>query len=213
MAADLATVVIASCALVVTGFAARQHLARPSGPGAIEDRKVKNWDEYTNAGSRIGPIDARVVIVEFGDYECPFCKRVEPVLRQVFTEFPREVAILYRHLPLSYHENAYQAARLAECSADQGRFQQAHARLYDLDKLSGIDAAEFAAHVGVKESDSFIECANSADKDPEIERDLAAANKLGITSTPTLIVNGLQLGRTPDYARLTELVRAALTSK
>lgn len=148
--ADWATVSMALCAIVVTAVVVQQQPRAPSRQTFpnFEDREVEDWDEYLSGGHRIGPDNAAVTIVEFGDYECPFCRRLEPALRALLAEYSEEVAIVYRHVPLTYHEHAYQAARLAECAAVQDRFPEAHTRLYDVE-LEDFDPADFGAAIGV----------------------------------------------------------------
>jgi protein-disulfide isomerase len=210
--ADWGVVVMAVCAVVVTGFVVRQQLRGPSG-GSVEDTQVDNWDQYLAGGHRIGRANAPVTIVEFGDYECPFCRRLEPAIRSVLAEYPDDVALVYRYMPISYHEHAYQAARLAECAAQQGRFQQAHVRLYDTGNLGDIVPADFGAAVGVEDPAAFVACANNTVAVPRVDQDVAAAKELDVQSTPTVIVNGLRLGTTPDSVRLFELVQSDLQGK
>ncbi len=208
--ADWATVLMAVCAVVVAGMVVKQQLFGASAP-TVEDKMVEDWRSYLTGGARIGPEDAPVTIIVFGDYECPFCQRLDQAVRSVRAEYPEEVAAVYLHMPLSYHEHAYQAARFAECAAHKGRFHEAHTLLYDLEGLDGLDPTDFGSAAGVLDLASFVECASDESPVPGIEDDLAVARDLQVTSTPTVIVNGLRLGRTPDANRLSEVVRSALT--
>lgn len=211
--ADWATILVAVCAVIVTGILIKQQLS-PQGQASTEDHSVaKTWDDFLSGGHRIGPVDAAVTIVEFGDYECPFCQELEPILRAVLLKYPEDVALVYRFSPIPYHENAYFAARVAECAAQQDLFHPAHTLLYDLKQIDSIDPMEFGRSIGVGALDEFVACAAELSPTPGIAEDIEAGNRLGINSVPTVAVNGLLLGRTPDSARLSELVREALGSE
>lgn len=116
--------------LLVAGTVAWDRVTnRVGGPIVPEDRAIDGWERLAADGHRIGPWEAAVTILEWGDYECPFCRRLDPGIRAVLREHPRSVALVYRHFPMSYHEHAYRAARLAECAAALGRFAEAHEAL------------------------------------------------------------------------------------
>lgn len=204
--ADWSTVVMALCAIGVAGMVARQQLREPTA-GPVADRNVKQWDDYLAGGRRVGPDHARVTIVEFGDYECPYCRAFEPALRAALAAHPDDVALVYHYVPIPYHQHAYEAARLAECAAREGRFREAHHYLYDREDLGNIELSRFAVAVRVRDTSTLFQCARDTKPVPEIEEDLARARRLQITSTPTVVVNGLQLGMTPDSARLFDLLR------
>lgn len=212
--ADLSVVVIAACALAVTGMAVhRQYFASSTTATREVDHQVEDWQAYLDGGHRLGPQDAAVTIVEFGDYECPFCRRFETALRAVRAEYPEDLAVVYRHLPLSMHPDAYLAARFTECAAAQDRFAIAHEQMYDLDELGSLDASQFAEDAGVRDKDAFVACAEGEEPVPEVEKDRDAARELGVTSTPTVVINGLRIARTPDRDRLIDLVEDALSGR
>jgi protein-disulfide isomerase len=129
---------------------------------------------------------------------------------ELLDQYPDEVALVYRHLPLPYHRYAYDAARAAECAAVQGRFWDFHERLFTEDDWLGDAFLRFAEESGVADLREFRRCASMRDPVERIEEDLAAATGLSIPGTPGLIVNGVLLGRVPSFNELAALVDGAL---
>lgn len=189
------------------------------GPGNVPetltepDRIVPEWRTYAKQGNRKGPKDAAVVIVEFGDYECPACRAFEPHVNAVRSAFPEDVAVVYRHWPLSYHNLAYPAARAAECAALQGKFALFHDWLYRDSEWMADPRRRFVAsatRIGIDNLEMFESCLDDSDPVDSIERDIAAAKELGGTGTPTVLVNDLLLGSLADSLTLLKLVDDAL---
>ena len=141
----IATLVVALCTLVVTALVVRRELLIPNDlpvrgsppPPVLLDK----WEELAEAGHRIGPMDARLVLVEFSDFECPACAFLSndlvPHLRE---QYPGQVAVVYRHWPLQKHRFSYAAARASECAAFQGGFEQSHDVVYSQQHLLGVTA-------------------------------------------------------------------------
>lgn len=207
-AVDWGILAMVMMGLVLGGFALSDRL-RGGVVSPLADRQIRDWRTYSDEGNRIGPEDAAVTIIEFGDYECPFCQQVAPILQAVLEANPRTVALVYRHFPISYHEHAYAGARVAECAAEQAWFAPVHQRLYELEHLSALDPQTLGLAAGIPDLPRFVACTADSTTVQRIERDIAAADRLGVRSTPTIIINGLQLASTPDSVRLFELVREA----
>ncbi len=209
----LSTVSVA-CALVVTALVVRRQLASPSagerqsGPPT----PVSGWIKLVAGGHRMGPAGAPVTILEFADFECPFCRAfTEGALRAIRAEYPTTVAVIFREWPLPYHQYARQAAQAAECAADQGRFESFHAALYAKQDSLGLKSfTQFAAEAGVPDTIAFAQCATSTMPVPAIDSDIAAARRAGGAGTPTIIINGLLIHDLPDSAGLDSLVRQAI---
>ncbi len=211
--ADLGTVVMMVAALGMTGLVIRQQFFPPPAPGTVDIDVSDDWAQFIEGGLRIGPDDAAVTIVEFGDYECPFCRTFHPVLSQILGEFPEDVALIYRFYPLDYHPSAYPTARMALCAKDQGRFKEAHDRLYEIEELAEIDPTVFGEEVGVYDAERFIQCSAAELPRPEVQADLALAEKLNVNQTPTIVVDGLQLARRPNVEELRALIVEALAER
>lgn len=192
--ADLLTSVLVGCALVVTAAVARREFftADAAGPD-MNPRSVDNWGQLTSAGQWLGRPDAPVRIVEFSDFQCPFCARTHPVVEAVRRRHPDSVAVLYRHFPLdAIHPHARPAAVASECAAVQGRFGEFASLLFaQQDSLGTTPWARFAARAGVADTIAFSRCVAQSRTMPAVDRDLRVGTETRIEVTPTLVINGL----------------------
>ncbi|HEX6336404.1 MAG TPA: Na+/H+ antiporter NhaA [Jiangellaceae bacterium] len=158
-----------------------------------------------------GPQDAPVTLVEYGDFECPYCGRAEPVVRNLLAEFGTDLRYVFRHLPLDdVHEHARQAAEAAEAAGAQGRFWE----MYDLlfthqNALTVDDLVGYARSLGL-DIDRFRAELGKRKHALRVERDIDSADQSGVTGTPTFFANGLRHHGAFDLASLKALVRAAL---
>jgi protein-disulfide isomerase len=134
-----------------------------------------------------------VTILVFCDFQSPFCGRAQPILAQVLHEFPHQVRLIHKHLPLAIHEHARDAALAAEAARDQGRFWEMHDRLYRdpnaLDR-AGLKAAARTLGLDMALFERSLDDDKAAQR---IDRDLAIAQRAGVTRTPTIAVNGIVL--------------------
>ncbi len=137
-----------------------------------------------------GPADAVVQVTVFSDFQCPYCKRFEPTLTQLAETFRGRVRIVWRHFPLAIHEKALPAALAAQCAHDQGRFWTYHDALFThQDKLADTDLKQMAREIGVTMS-VFESCLDSGTHRDQVQADLQAGERLGVTGTPTVFING-----------------------
>lgn len=173
---------------------------------------MPEWKALGAIGHRKGPQDAKVVVVEFADFECPACRRFElSALRPAIAKYGPEVAFVFRHWPLSYHRFAYPAARAAECAAAQGRFQAFKDELYTRqDSLGLLSWVGYAQRAEVPDLGQFEICSGSASHVPQIEQDSRAALAVKAPGTPAILVNETLFGGVPDSAQLDSLIRTAL---
>ena len=213
------TAVLVVCALVLTGIFVRREFfpaASPSQQAMPEQDPVllPNWRDHLAAGERIGTADAPLQVIEFGDYECPYCARFHKELEGVRERYAKQMALTYIHLPLPMHRFAEPAARAAECAAAQGRFEAMHDRLYEHQNEFGIKPwKEMAKESGVSDIAAFEACINGQDTTPRVTHGKQLATNLNIQGTPTLIVNGWMLPRPPTAAELEQMVKAVLAGK
>ena len=138
-----------------------------------------------------GPVEAPVTLVEYGDFECPYCGQAEPVVRALVQAFGDDLRFVFRHLPLvDVHEHAELAAEAAEAAAEQGRFWEMHDRLMDNQtSLIYPDLMRYAAELGL-DVDRFGEDLRSRRYAGRIHRDVDSADASGAAGTPTMFVNG-----------------------
>ena len=138
-----------------------------------------------------GSQDAKIKIVEFFDYECPFCRRIQPTLNEVRRRYPNDVAIIYRHFPLPYHSAAYPSAIASECANEQGKFEAYHVALFEHHGFSkSLNWTKLAMAVGIDDLMRFQECVNLETYSGKITHDMQLAESVQISGVPTLIVEG-----------------------
>jgi Na+/H+ antiporter NhaA len=156
-----------------------------------------------------GPKDAPVTVVEYGDFECPYCGRAEPAVRELLADFG-DVRYVWRHLPLSdVHPNAQRAAEAVEAAADQGAFWEMHDLLLDhQDDLRPLDLAAYAEQLGL-DVERFRDDLRRQRWAPRIEEDVDSADMSGVTGTPTFFINGRKHDGAYDLGALSAAVRAA----
>jgi Na+/H+ antiporter NhaA len=156
-----------------------------------------------------GPIDAPVTVVEYGDFECPYCGQAEPVVRELLRGFT-DVAYVWRHLPLSdVHPNAQLAAEAAEAAADQGAFWKMHDLLLDnQDALAPRDLVGYARQLGL-DVERFTEALRTHSGTARVAEDVDSADLSGVSGTPTFFINGRRHYGAYDIATLSAAVRAA----
>ncbi len=145
-------------------------------------------------GPAKGPADARVTIVEFSDFQCPYCERATSVIAEISERYPEDVRIVYRHLPLdNIHPRARPAAEASACAQDQDRFWDYHDKLFAGRRaLEDADLARYAQEIGL-DTEAFQACLADGRFREKVEADASAAEAIGITGTPAFLVNGILL--------------------
>ena len=157
-----------------------------------------------------GPNDASVTLVEYGDYECPYCGRAEVVIRELLDSFGDDLRYVWRHLPLNdVHTHAQTAAEAAEAAGSQGSFWDMHDRLLaDQDELTVTDLTRHARELGL-DVDRFWDELRRREHAPRVDRDVTSADASGVAGTPTFFINGRRHRGAYDVATLTAAVQAA----
>jgi len=157
-----------------------------------------------------GSSAAKVTLVEFADYECPHCKHFQPVLRQIVDEFKNEVRIYFKHFPLPQHANARLAAEAAVAAQRQGKFWPFEEKVWDnQDSLSPAELEKFAKQVGLDMAKYRKDIEDPAVK-AQVQKDRVDGQTAGITSTPTLFINGREYTDTKDTETLREWIKEEL---
>lgn len=150
---------------------------------------VQNWEKSK------GPVNAPVQIVEYSDFQCPACMKVQPILASIMREYPDKVRIVFRHYPLPMHKWAGVAHQAAECANVQGKFWEFHDMVYQTQNIwsAAQNAPEylisFAKNAGV-DLDKFGACLSDASVTKRIMEERATGTELKLSSTPTFFING-----------------------
>jgi Na+/H+ antiporter NhaA len=158
-----------------------------------------------------GNHDAPVILLEYGDYECPYCGQAEAVIRELLASFGDEVCYVWRHLPLNdVHTRAQVAAEAAEAAGAQGRFWEMHDLLIShQDELLPMHIRHYAEELGL-DMDRFAHGVHDREYAGRVSRDVASADESGVSGTPTFFINGRRHQGAYDIDTLTSAVRAAL---
>jgi len=147
--------------------------------------------EVKSAGHpEVGAKDAPVTIVEFSDFQCPFCGRAEPTLKQIREKYGEKVRLVYMDFPLSIHDHAIDAASAGRCAGEQGKFWQFHDAMFaDQSKLKPEDLKADAKKLGL-DTAKFNDCLDKGKYKSAIDSDLAQGHDLGVEGTPAFFING-----------------------
>ena len=159
-----------------------------------------------------GSEQAPVTLVEYGDYECPYCGQAEVVIRELLDSFGDDLRYVWRHLPLNdVHPNAQMAAEAAEAAAAQGAFWEMNDKLLDhQDELTPPDLARYAEELGL-DVERFWDELRRREHAARVAEDVASADASGVAGTPSFFINGRRHQGAYDIETLTAAVRAART--
>jgi protein-disulfide isomerase len=217
---DFFTVVLAvlgACALVTTALLVRREFSTPASavqalPTVPVSGIVRDWPRYATGAHRNGTPGAPVTIVEFADYQCPYCGQLQATLGSLHAKYAGRIAVVFHHFPLTeIPPAAFSAAPAAECAADQGRFDPMHRALFaEQDSIGRWPRARFAEQAGIADVPRFTDCLRKAEDSAAIEADIALGNRLGVRGTPTLLVDSLRLDGNPVPQVLDSIVQALL---
>ena len=162
--------------------------------------------EVAAEGPSVGPDDAAVTIVEFSDFECPFCSRVNPTLARVKEEYAGKVRLVFRQFPLSIHANAWKAAEASLCAHDQGRFWDLHDAMFADQKGLSVAGLKAKAEQLELDTEQFNECLDSGTRSDAVRADFEAGQAAGVSGTPAMFINGRFLNGAVPFETLADLI-------
>lgn len=175
--------------------------------------KVPRVDVAIAGHPSAGPANAPVTIVEFSDFQCPFCKRVEPTLEQVRQKYGDKVRLVYMDYPLPMHNHALDAAKAARCAGEQGKFWPFHDALFaDQSKESPADLKATAKNLGLNTS-AFEKCFDQAKSEAGVRKDMEQGRALGIDGTPAFFINGRMLVGAQPASSFDQMIDEELAAK
>lgn len=163
-----------------------------------------------------GRNDAQITIVEFSDFECPFCEKfftnTLPKIEEKYIKSGK-VKLVYRDAPLPFHEFAQKAAQASECAKDQEKFWQYHDKLFqNQHSLDIANLKKYANEIGLN-TQNFDNCLDSGKKSAEIQNDIADATSYGVSGTPTFFINGIALVGAAPFEAFDQIIEQELKSK
>jgi protein-disulfide isomerase len=209
------SVTLTVCIVVLAvSVAYRTFAAKPAAGATNQPPQQISRTEWLN-GLRIGhPVsgaNAPVTILEVADLQCPVCRAMQTTMDRVLHDLGDTVSLVAVPYPLSYHPQALPAARAGECAAEMGRYPQWMRTIYDRQEDLGTQAwGQFAMAAGIADTVRISHCAAGLTGKPKqrLSNAIAFADRVGVTGTPTLIINGWLLGTNPNADDLEAMVRA-----
>jgi protein-disulfide isomerase len=161
-----------------------------------------------------GPADAAVTLVEYGDYECPYCGRAYPIVKQIQQQMGRRLRFIFRNFPLKeIHPHAEPAAEAAEAAGAQGKFWEMHDRLFERQfALEDSSLLEYAADLGLDVGQVAGELAQGT-HGPRVREDFRSGVSSGVNGTPTFFINGARHDASYDAATLLAALEQAAKRK
>ena len=171
-----------------------------AGPTADVNVENANW---------LGSKSAPVLVVEFADYECPYCQRVAPDIKKITDEFGGKIALAYKDFPLPMHSHAEKAAEAARCAGQQGKFWEFHDELFERKGLD-VDQLKAAARALHLDSAGFDRCLDSGKESAAVAQDRADGLGLGLSGTPSFFINGHYYSGALEYSAMRQLIEQQL---
>lgn len=157
-----------------------------------------------------GPADAPVTIIEFSDYQCPFCKKVEATINQIIETYGDKIRFVYRDFPLGFHQYAQKAAEASECADEQGKFWEYHDKLFENQQAINIENMKRWARDLNLDPDKFDDCLDSGKYASEVQKDLQDGQAAGVSGTPTFFINGKKLSGAQPFSTFKAIIDAEL---
>ena len=188
--------------------------AAPRAPAAATGRPDPNqrYSVTTNGSPAVGPESARVAVVAFSDFQCPFCSRAVPTLEQVEKEYGDKVRIVFKHLPLSMHPKAPAAHAAAEAAHRQGKFWEMHDLIFaNQREMSPERYEQYATELGL-DLEKFKKDVESAEVKKRIDDDTSEAARLNVRGTPAFFINGKHLSGAQPFETFKQRIDEELAS-
>jgi protein-disulfide isomerase len=160
-----------------------------------------------------GSASAPIELIEFSDFQCPFCLRADPTVQQVLSTYGDKIRFVYRHYPLPNHPFARPAAEAAACAGEQGKFWPYHDRLFaSPTKLSSADLKQHAADLGLNTA-QFNSCVDTRKLKGLVDTDLKDGEAAGVNGTPAFYINGRMLSGAQPYEAFKKIIDEELARK
>ena len=160
-----------------------------------------------------GDKNAKVTLIEYSDFECPFCSRHQDNVEKILEEYSGKVRLVYRHFPLSFHQEAQKAAEASECAGEQDKFWEMHDIIYEANAAKETMSVEkwktAAGTLGLKQS-KFDDCLDSGKYASKVKKQMAEGSSAGVKGTPATFINGKMVSGAIPYDVLKAAIDEAL---
>ena len=165
------------------------------------------------SGYRKGPANAPVEIIEFSDFQCPYCSRANTTVEQVVAHYGDKVSVVFRHFPLSFHKEAHLAHQGSECAGEQGKFWEYHDLLFaNQQALKPADLINYATQLKLN-VEAFDGCLKNGAHAGKVDKDLEDGGAVGMNGTPGFYINGIPLIGAVPFEMFKEVIDAELARK
>jgi protein-disulfide isomerase len=162
--------------------------------------------------SRGGNKDAKVTIIEFTDYQCPFCGRARPTVNQIIETYGDKVHYVLRDFPLNFHPYAQKAAEAAECAGEEDKYWEYSQKLWDNQKALDVSSLKKYASELKLNSEKFDQCLESGKMADEVNKDMTDGSKAGVSGTPSFFINGQMLTGARPFEQFKEVIDLELAT-
>lgn len=176
-------------------------------------RKTKIYDspQISRQSPALGDKKAKILIIEFGDFECPFCAELNTSFKKLKEEYQENIRIIWKDFPLySIHTQALTAAEVARCAQKQGKFWEMHDQIFANQKNLSSDLYLALAEAVGLDKNKFVSCVNNHETLKLIEADLKEGTALGVNGTPYFYVNKYLFTELPTYEQLKKIINDEL---
>jgi len=153
-----------------------------------------------------GPEKASVTLIEFSDYECPFCGRARPTINQILETYPNDIRYYFVDFPLSFHRNAFLAHEAAHCAGDQGKYWELNRKLFENQRALGEnDIKKYANDLQI-DMNAFQQCLATHKYKSLIEQNIEKGQMSGVSGTPAFFINGIMLSGARPFQSFKEVI-------
>lgn len=159
-----------------------------------------------------GAKNAAIMLVEYSDFECSFCKKHFPTMDQLLKDYEGKIGFVYKHYPLPFHKNAQKSAETSECAGEQGKFWEMHDKLFTANDLSVENIKKLAKDLKLN-TNQFNKCLDDGKYEQKIKDQTQEAVKFGVTGTPATFVNGYKISGSYPVSLFKEVIDAILAGK
>lgn len=160
-----------------------------------------------------GSAKAPITLVEFSDFQCPFCKRARDTVKQIIDTYGNKVHYVFRDFPLSFHQQAHKAAEAAECAGEQGKYWEYNAKLFDAQGAQDVDHLKQYAKEFKLNSKKFDDCLDSGKMSAEVDKDAQEGSKAGVTGTPAYFINGIFVSGAQPFEKFKSIIDEELANQ